>query len=176
MTTWSKTEKASSQKDEVNNCSSNGKMAEAEHSDENSATEWGEIIFDGSYIYNQLQPSIVALKVLRELISESREYVEFDEDMKWGIHTLMGYCIGEQEKELEAFTDKYRDSEIGLIEHAEIAITMIKQGAWKQEVVQEHINDVVKKLDTIIQRNGKFKVSAEKMKNDFLNLLEQRRG
>lgn len=94
-----------------------------------------------------------------------------EEELRYGLKGLLDLCINEQERIVENCVTKYRDSEMGLYEHAENTLSLIKQGAFSSSEAQaKAFVEGLEELDMIIHEDGDLKGKAGALKAEFLKL------
>ena len=120
------------------------------------------------------------LRALGRLISDSdlQSFAGADtdeEELRYGLKGLIDLCINEQERIVENCVTKYQDSEMGLYEHAEDTLSLIKQGAFSSSEAQASaFVEGLEELDMIIHEDGERKGKAGALKAEFLKLQAQR--
>lgn len=116
------------------------------------------------------------LRALGRLISDSDLQsfaggVTEEEELRYGLKGLIDLCINEQERIVENCITKYRDSEMGLYEHAENTLSLIKQGAFSSSEAQaKAFVEAFEELDMILHEDGELKGKAGALKAEFLKL------
>lgn len=142
-------------------------------------------------IYDKLSSHNYALRAFAALLRSSDLFDFADErlaatlksdnheasNLRWGLSQIIDLYLAHQERIVEEYVDQYHESDICLMKWAKVAIDAVDQGAFiTKDAAINKLQEAIKNLNIIINRNGELKEEAEKLKTYCMTYIKRMTG
>lgn len=142
-------------------------------------------------IYDKLSGHNYALRTFAALLRSSDLFDFADErlaatlksdnheasNLRWGLSQIIDLYLAHQERILEEYVDQYHESDLCLMKWAKYVINDMDQGVFPtKDMAINKLQEAIKDLDIIINKNGELKGEAERLKGYCMSYIKQMTG